>query len=548
MMKIRHFLLGIGIPITSVVTSTASPVRAVFVGGDFYVPSSAKIEAAKASGFNTLLLFTLHFRANGDVYYNDTLIVENGVYVGDPNWGASLAALRPTINRIEMSIASWGDPSFSYIKDLIDAEGTGPDSIIYKNFLALKDATGVDAILYDDEQTYDVASAVELGNMIAGMGMKVTLCPYTAQSFWTSVKSQLGDKVDAVYLQCYDGGAFNNPATWNAAFGGFKVYPGLWGNTSTPPTVTSRMRNWQQSLGIEGGFMWLNGGLPNDGAKWAQALAYGLEPLNGLVAADFGVNYLGVGFTGNQGFGYGSWVTSTEGGGSYISGDAEPRFAIWNSAANGTSSAVRPLDSPLEEGQCLMVRLQMTNLDSPANTNRFELRDEADHILFSYCHQGGDNADGHYIDAGGTHSAPGFAYHYQQLDSFQFTLDSPTTFTFTDLTTGSSVNGVLSGAPVSKVAFVRANGAVAPGNGQDFKFNGLVVYTPTALSSGIEKAPAGWTVNFSATPCLDYRIQRSSDLDGDWTDIGTVFSSLNQSSFTDISGPRDGAFYRVATP
>ena len=218
--------------------SASAAVRGVYVGGDFY-PPIASLAAGRASGFNTFFLFTLHVYPNGDVYYNNTPVVQNGVYVGDPTWGASLAALRPAVNRIELVVSSYGDASFDNIKNLVATNGTGAGSILYQDFLALKNATGVDAIQYDDEQTYDVSSAVAFGRMIAALGMKVTFVPYTAQSFWVSVKSQLGTNVDAIYLQCYDGGAGNDPGSWNTAFGGFKVYPGLWGNTDTPPSVTS---------------------------------------------------------------------------------------------------------------------------------------------------------------------------------------------------------------------------------------------------------------------------------------------------------------------
>jgi len=527
-------------------TPAAAAVRGVYVGDDFY-GSTANIASAKNSGFNTFFLFTLHIYTNGDVYYNNTAVIQNGVYVGDPAWKSSLASLRPTINRIELVIGSWGDPSFTNIKNLIAAQGTSPGSILYTNFLALKNATGADAIQYDDEQTYDVSSAVAFGKMIAGLGMKVTLCPYTAQSFWTSVRSQLGTNVDAIYLQCYDGGAGNDPGSWNIAFGGFKVYPGLWGNTDTPPSVTTKMRNWQQPLGITGGFMWLNGGLPNDAPKWANALAYGLEPLNGLLACDFATNYVGTGFTGNQGFGFGPWTLSTSGGGSYISSEATPRFGIWNNTANASSTATRPFISSLPIGASILTQLQMNSLDT-SNTNIFALQDGNGNTLFSYYHQGGDTANGHYTDATGTHTATGFAYDFQQLDSFQFTLNSATTFTFTDLSTTSSVTGTLSGASISRVGFIRGNGNSTPGNGQDFKFNSLVVYVPTNLPVNLATAPRGWALNFAATPCLTYRVQRATQLTGPWTDLGKVFTRFNQSSFVDTNAPAGQALYRTVTP
>jgi signal transduction histidine kinase len=224
----------------------------------------------------------LQVDVNGNIAYNDIPVVQNGVYIGDNTWGTKLAALKTqpsSINRIELVIGGQGNPSFTNIKTLIASQGMGSGSILYKNFKALKNATGIDAIQCDDEQTYDVPSAVAFGHIIANLGMKVTLCPYTAQNFWASVKSQLGTNVDSIYLQCYKGGAHNDPASWISAFDGFKVYPGLWRDAETPVSVIRKMRNWQQTLGINGGFMWLNGNMPEDAAKWAGTLLYGLAPI-----------------------------------------------------------------------------------------------------------------------------------------------------------------------------------------------------------------------------------------------------------------------------
>ncbi|HEY4414917.1 MAG TPA: hypothetical protein VGO57_04415 [Verrucomicrobiae bacterium] len=526
----------------------SASVKGVYVGGDFY-PPIANAALAKNSGFNTIFLFALHVYANGDIYYNDTLVAQNGSFVGDPTWGAQLAALRPTINRIELVIGGWTDPSFTYIKNLITAQGTGSSSILYQNFQALKNATGVDAIQYDDEQTYDATSAVAFGRMLVALGMKVTLCPYTAQSFWTSVKSQLGTNVDAVYLQCYDGGAGNDPANWNNAFGGFKVYPGLWGNTSDAPTVTSSMRHWQQNLGITGGFMWLNGGLPGDAPKWGQALAYGLDSLNGLVGEDSATNYSATGFTGNEGFGFGAWTLSTTGGGSYLAGGSPASFGLWNSAVNGQSTASRTFNVPLAAGQSFLVQLRNNHLDYPTTTNAFQLRDSAGNVLFSYWHQGGDGANGHYFDATGTHTATDFAYDFNQMDRFAFTLNTVTNYTFFDSTTGASFSGTLSSPAIAQVAFVRANGSSGTiSDGNDYLFNGLVVYVPTQLPVRLLPATSGWTINFSATPCLNYRVLRATNVIGPWTSVGTVAAQFNSGTFTDSNAPAGQSFYRTVTP
>lgn len=264
----------------------AEAVKGLYVGSDFYASGEAIQNAAHVSGFNRLFLSFLHVDAAGNITYNNTPVVQNGFYVGDPAWGTKLAALKiqPTdVNRIELVIGGdQEDASFANIKHLIATQGTGSNSILSRDFRALKNATGVDAIQFADEKTYDAPSTVAFGDMIAGLGLKVTLRPSVNQRFWAAVKSQLGTNVDSIYLQCYANGAGNDPGAWDKVFGGFKVYPGLYGNTDTPYSALMKMRNWQQTLGITGGYMWLNGFMPGDALKWSGALSYGLDSISSL--------------------------------------------------------------------------------------------------------------------------------------------------------------------------------------------------------------------------------------------------------------------------
>jgi hypothetical protein len=522
----------------------------LYVNPNYYTLSSSSFQtAALTSGFNAFFLFAASVDSSGDISWYGQTLCQNGSYVGDPTLGSSLAAIRPAISRIEIVIGGSGDQSFANIKSLVASQGTGSGSILYKNFQALKNATGIDAIQYDDEVTYDVSSSVAFGNMIAGLGLHVTLCPYTAQSYWVSVNEQLGNKVDAIWLQCYSGGTGNNPGPWISAFGGVgDVYPGLWGNTSDPPTVTTMMRTWQETSGITGGYMWLNGYLPGDALKWAQAVAFGINPLNGLIAEDSATNYSADGFTGNNGFGFGPWTISTPGGGCYISGDNPALFGIWNSTANAQSVASRTLNTPLAAGQSTSVQLQMTTLNSSTYTNAFQFWDANGNVLFSYYHQGGDTANGHYTDATGTHTATGFAFDSAKTDSFTFLLNTATTYMFIDNRTGAKFNGTLSGAAVSQVAFVRANGSPTPNNGQDLKFNGLIIYVPTSQPVTLAATNSGWEINFAATPCLTYRVLRATNVMGPWSSIASIPALFDACHFSDTNSPVGRAFYRLVTP
>lgn len=226
----------------------------------------------RASGFTTVILWTIHVdSSSGDLIFNDQKVVSNGVYVGNAGWPSQLGTLKlaPTsVRRIEVGIGSWGVNDFQSIKTLMASQGTNTTSILYRNFSALKKATGADAINLDDEMLYDVASTVKFCLMSASLGYKISLCPYNNPGFWSSCMTQINNQtpgtVDAVFLQCYAGGAGNNPSTWNNTFSGFKVFPGLWcrhgGSCSegdSPASVASQMAAWKRSAGVNGGFMWL---------------------------------------------------------------------------------------------------------------------------------------------------------------------------------------------------------------------------------------------------------------------------------------------------
>lgn len=279
--------------ITLIDTSTAmaadEAVSAIFGGGPFYKNGQSVMNDLKASGFNTVMIWSVHVNANGDLVLNDSLVCSGGAYVGDAAWKTQWATLKqaPTsVKRIEVSIGAWGCADFENIRSLINSQGTGSDTILYKNFKALKDATGADAVNYDDESCYDVASAVSFGKMCNQIGYSnITLCPYTNSSFWSSVKTNLGTLVDRVYLQCYDGGAGNSPASWSSIMG-MKVIPGLWclhsSSGDSASTVNSKLTNWKDSSA--GGFMWLYDDMmklssPNATADYANAINSAFGPV-----------------------------------------------------------------------------------------------------------------------------------------------------------------------------------------------------------------------------------------------------------------------------
>lgn len=240
---------------------------AIYGGGPFYDDGQEVMDTLRGSGFNTVILWSIHVGDNGDLSYNDKPLVSNGEYVGDPGWPDRLRTLKqaPTsVNRIEVSVGSWGSTDWENIDNLMARDGTGADTVLYRNFQALREATGADAINNDDESHYDIDSTVRFAKMTGSIGYaNFTLAPYTNVAYWQGVKNGLGDRVDRVYLQGYAGGSGNDPAAWSSDLG-MPVDPGLWSKNGadcsagdSPADVASKLSAWNGSGGIPGGFLWL---------------------------------------------------------------------------------------------------------------------------------------------------------------------------------------------------------------------------------------------------------------------------------------------------
>ena len=166
-----------------------------------------------------------------------------------------------TVKRITFSVGSSNVGDWEDIKALVDAQGTGPTSILYKDFTALKAAIpSLDAIDFDDENSYDAPSTIAFAVMLGNMGLKVVPDPFDNNSYWLNLVPQINTRlpgtVDGVHLQAYAGGAGNNPCEgWN--FGTVPVWPGLWDKVDTPSQVQTIMTGWNGECGINGGTLWL---------------------------------------------------------------------------------------------------------------------------------------------------------------------------------------------------------------------------------------------------------------------------------------------------
>ena len=214
-------------------------------GRGLYPGNDTTFKNIKESGFTTVILSSFYIRANGDVYSGDdnaSPIIHNGRYVGNREWLKRVAALKQppsSVTRIEILLEGrWiNQPpnTFDFIRDWWDetkavagiTTGTGVKSTLYNIAKVLKEEIGVDAVCIDDESVYNSVSIIRLGEMIRGLNMQMTLCPYTNYTYWKEIIT--GSKtglIDAIYVQCYDGGKNNVPGRWkNNLDTNIPVYP-----------------------------------------------------------------------------------------------------------------------------------------------------------------------------------------------------------------------------------------------------------------------------------------------------------------------------------
>jgi hypothetical protein len=216
-----------------------------------------------------------------------------------------MAALKTgTIKRITFSIGSSNVGDWQDVKALINAQGTGSTSVLFRNFQALKAAIpALDALDFDDENGFDQASTVSFAVMLGGLGYHVVLDPFNNANYWTAVASatnaQRPGTVDSVHLQAYAGGAGNNPcAGWS--FGGVPVFGGLWDQSDSPAQIQSIMTGWHNQCGVTGGFLWLYDDVVGQVAQYAAAInnAVGGATGGALYTQSFGIVSDGTPFSG----------------------------------------------------------------------------------------------------------------------------------------------------------------------------------------------------------------------------------------------------------
>ena len=280
---IIFLLLALAVAVAGEAASAQTGFTGIFGGGPFYKNAANHITEIEHSGFTEAIVWSVEVNGTGDLNFNGEFpLTSNGVYIGaetHPDFAANMALLKQgTVKRITFSIGSSNFGDWQDITNLVNTQGTGPTSILYKDFQALKAAIpALDAIDFDDENSFNSSTTISFGVMLGQLGYHVAPDAFDDSGYWTNVVSQINGQlpgtVDGVHLQAYAGGSGNNPCVgWN--FGTVPVWPGLWDLDDTPSQVQSLMTGWNSQCGINGGFMWLYDDFVGNGlaAQYASAI------------------------------------------------------------------------------------------------------------------------------------------------------------------------------------------------------------------------------------------------------------------------------------
>jgi hypothetical protein len=275
--------LFLALALLSATASAQTGFTGIFGGGPFYINAANNIAEIENSGFTEAIVWSVEVKSNGDLNFNGEFpLTSNGAYIGDqthPDFAANMATLKQgTVKRVTFSIGSSNFGDWQDIKALVNSQGTGQGSILYKDFAALKAAIpALDAIDFDDENSFDSPTTIAFGVMLGQLGYHANPDAFDNNSYWENVVSQINSQlpgtVDGVHLQAYAGGSGNNPCVgWN--FGSVPVWPGLWDLVDTPSQVQTIMSGWNSQCGITGGFMWLYDDFVGNGlaAQYASAI------------------------------------------------------------------------------------------------------------------------------------------------------------------------------------------------------------------------------------------------------------------------------------
>src|SRR5271166_119090 len=163
--------LLVGLGFSTPVAFAQTGYTGIFGGGPFYKNAAANIQEIQNSGFTEAIVWSVEVSSTGDLNLNGEFpLTSGGVYVGGqthPDFAGNMAILKQgNVKRITLSIGSSNYGDWENLSALVNAQGTGPGSILYQDFQALRTAIpALDAVDFDDENSFDLSTTVQFGVM-----------------------------------------------------------------------------------------------------------------------------------------------------------------------------------------------------------------------------------------------------------------------------------------------------------------------------------------------------------------------------------------------
>src|SRR5215831_20005871 len=110
----------------------------IFGGGPFYKNASANITEIESSGFTEAIVWSVEVNSVGDLNFNGEFpLTSGGAYIGNqthPDFPGNMAKLKQgTVKRVTFSVGSSNVGDWENVTALVNAQGTGPNSILYKD-------------------------------------------------------------------------------------------------------------------------------------------------------------------------------------------------------------------------------------------------------------------------------------------------------------------------------------------------------------------------------------------------------------------------------
>lgn len=254
-----------------------------------------QLRALRGSGFDTVILFALHVHPDGELFYSDVPIAQNGVISpqANPHLPQLVAALRQGgAQTVLFSIGAGGVADYQNIQALLQTKGG--QAALEKNFQAVASWLKIDGFDLDDEEDgispKTIATLATLLHPLSKKGI-LTAAPYTEMDFWLAcleeVFKQSGEQLFRWWnLQVY-GGA--DAEGWITSLAGFIkshdvgltdanafIVPGYSVAGSTPGEICAALSD----LEVGGGFLWNAGSIFASGSPpkvWAKAIVDGLS-------------------------------------------------------------------------------------------------------------------------------------------------------------------------------------------------------------------------------------------------------------------------------